>query len=74
MDQLDENEIQALVSAALDQAADNGYDESQADPEQVAVSLVDDDADIEELVWDQFDGDETILIPYIEVWQQRQSN
>jgi len=74
MDQLDENEIQALVSEALDQAADNGYDESQDDPEQVAISLADEDADIERLVQDQFDGDETILIPYIEVWQQHQSN
>ena len=74
MDQLDENEIQALVSGALDQAADNGYDESQDDPEQVAISLADEDADIERLVQDQFDGDETILIPYIEVWQQHQSN
>jgi len=74
MDQLDENEIQTLVSGALDQAADNGYDESQDDPEQVAISLADEDADIERLVQDQFDGDETILIPYIEVWQQHQSN
>jgi anti-sigma regulatory factor (Ser/Thr protein kinase) len=74
MDQLDENEIQALVSAALDNAADNGYDESPSDPEDVAIELADQDADIERLVWDQFDGDETILIPYIEVWQQHQSN
>jgi hypothetical protein len=66
---MNDDEIQALVSGALDQAADNGYDESQDDPEQVAIALADQDADIERLVWEQFGGDETVLIPYIEVWQ-----
>lgn len=70
---MDENEIQALVNTALDQAAENGYDESPSDPDDVAISLADEDSDIERLIWDQFDGDETILIPFIKVWQQSRS-
>jgi hypothetical protein len=69
-----DSDLQALVDEKLDQATDNGYDESQDDPEQVAISLMDEDTDIFELVSDRFDGDETMLIPYIEVWQQRQSD
>lgn len=65
-------EIQLLVNERLDQAVENGYDESKDDPSQVAVSLADEDSDIERLVWDQFNGDETVLIPFIEVWQKRQ--
>lgn len=65
-------EIQLLVNERLNQAVENGYDESKDDPAQVAVSLADEDADIERLIHDQFDGDETILIPFIEVWQKRQ--
>jgi hypothetical protein len=68
---MNDDEIQALVNTALDQAAENGYDESHDNPHSVAVSLADEDADIERLVWNQFDGDETVLIPFIEVWQQR---
>jgi hypothetical protein len=69
-----DSDLQALVDEKLDQAVDNGYDESQDDPEQVAISLMDEDTDIFELVSERFDGDETMLIPYIEVWQQRQSD
>jgi len=69
-----DNEIQALVNTALDQAAENGYDESPSDPADVAISLADEDSDIERLISDQFDGDETILIPFIKVWQQKQQS
>ncbi len=68
------DEIQALVNEKLDQAVENGYDESQDDPIQVAISLADEDTDINELVWGQFEGHETTLIPYIEVWQRGRSN
>jgi len=64
-------EIQLLVNERLNQAVENGYDESKDDPKLVAQSLADEDSDIERLVWDHFDGDETILIPFIKVWQQR---
>jgi hypothetical protein len=66
-------EIQLLVNERLDQAVENGYDESKDDPKLVAQSLADEDSDIERLIWEQFDGDETILIPFIKVWQQRRS-
>jgi hypothetical protein len=67
-------EIQLLVNERLNQAVENGYDESKDDPAQVAISLADEDSDIERLISDQFDGDETILIPFIKVWQQKQQS
>jgi hypothetical protein len=67
-------EIQLLVNERLNQAIENGYDESKDDPTQVAVSLADEDSDIERLISDQFDGDETILIPFIKVWQQKRQS
>ncbi len=63
-------ELQLLVNERLNQAVENGYDESKDDTAQVAVSLADEDSDIERLISEQFDGDETILIPFIKVWQQ----
>ncbi len=68
------DEIQALVNEKLDQARDNGYDGGQDDPSQVAISLADEDTDVNELVWNQLEGNETVLIPFIKVWQQRQLN
>lgn len=62
-------ELQLLVNERLNQAVENGYDESKDDTAQVAVSLADEDSDIERLISEQFDGDETILIPFIKVWQ-----
>lgn len=67
-------DIQALVNEKLDQAVDNGYDESQADPIQVAISMADEDTDIHELVRKQFEGHETALIPFIKVWQRGRAN
>jgi hypothetical protein len=67
-------EIQLLVNEALNQAIENGYDESKDDPALVAQSLADEDSDIERLIWEQFDGDEAILIPFIKVWQQKRQS
>jgi hypothetical protein len=64
-------ELQLLVNERLNQAVENGYDESKDDPKLVAQSLADEDSDIERLISEQFDGDETILIPFIKVWQQK---
>jgi len=66
---MDDSEIQALVNAAMDQALENKYDETFDDPLAVAVDMVDNDADIFDMVQEELDGDEEQLIPYIEVWQ-----
>lgn len=55
------------VHKALDQAAENGYDELNDRPEDVAVSMCDQDVELE-----VFNESWHLLVPYIQEWQVEQ--
>jgi hypothetical protein len=55
--------IREQVFRAMDNARDNGYDESHTDPLDVAMDIVTCDADLER------EEPET-LVPYVREWQQ----
>jgi len=69
-----DNDFQKTVSEKLDQAVENGYDQTMNFPAEVAIDMVNHDSDIEHWVEEVFDGDLDLLIPYIEVWQKGRSN
>ena len=56
-----------LIRTGLNNAADNGYDELDDRPEDVADNMVEIDADLE-----IFAEVRHLLVPYIEEWQREQ--
>jgi hypothetical protein len=61
-------DVASAVHSALDQAVENGYDQSTNNPESVARDLFDNDADIAQLI--DIDKIDEQLTPHVRSWQQ----
>jgi hypothetical protein len=66
-----EQEIQQMVNESLNNAVENGYEEMMMELplEDLAVDTYDNDADLADLVEEEFDGDALALIPYLNNWR-----
>lgn len=56
-----------IIRRALDQAVENGYDELNDRPEDVAINMCDTEWQLE-----CFNEDYHLLVPYIQEWQVEQ--